>query len=85
MTAGQKKIYRLILEHFAEFGCAPTLRGLMTSAGFTSPNGVVGHLKAIAGAGLIVWNRDGTSRGIEVPGIHAAAKATAAEMLKAAT
>lgn len=66
LTPRQMEIYRAIGEHVVDTGHVPTLRDLMKRVGMTSPNGVVGQLRAIERKGWLTV-RDDISRGIEVP------------------
>ena len=53
LTDQQKKIFQLILSHIEQFGNPPTIREIAEQMKFKSPNGVVGHLKALERKGLI--------------------------------
>lgn len=81
LTDRQREVYRCILECFAVTGTAPTIRDLCIDLDISSPNGVVCHLEALAAKGWIAWNRDGRSRGIEVPAIAHEVRARAGLML----
>lgn len=81
MTEATNRVFRLIVQHFAEHGRPPTVREVQQAAGFASPNALTYHLQALEKHGLIVRER-GTSRGIEVPAIRDAAKAAAKSLLQ---
>lgn len=53
LTTQQGKIFKLILSHIERFGNPPTIREIAEQMNFKSPNGVVGHLKALERKGLI--------------------------------
>ncbi len=53
LTAQQAKVFKLILSHIEQFGNPPTIREIAEQMNFKSPNGVVGHLKALQRKGLI--------------------------------
>ena len=65
LTDQQKKIFKLILSHIEEFGNPPTIREIGEQMGFRSPNGVVGHLKALQRKGLITRSSN-KSRAIQL-------------------
>jgi len=53
LTGQQKKIFKLILASIEQYGNPPTIREIAEQMQFKSPNGVVGHLKALERKGLI--------------------------------
>lgn len=55
MTERQQAILETIRQHWASFGCSPGLADLCLAFGYTSPNGIVHHLRAMRDAGLIEW------------------------------
>lgn len=65
LTGQQKKIFQLILSHIEEFGNPPTIREIAEQMNFKSPNGVVGHLKALERKGLITRSSN-KSRSIQL-------------------
>ena len=65
LTDQQKKIFRLILSHIEQFGNPPTIREIAEHMHFKSPNGVVGHLKALQRKGLITRSSN-KSRSIQL-------------------
>jgi repressor LexA len=65
LTGQQKKIFQLILSHIEEFGNPPTIREIAEQMNFKSPNGVVGHLKALQRKGLITRSSN-KSRSIQL-------------------
>ena len=65
LTVQQGKIFRLILSHIEEFGNPPTIREIAEQMNFKSPNGVVGHLKALERKGLITRSSN-KSRAIQL-------------------
>lgn len=81
LTPRQRDVYRAILTAFATYGSAPTIRELCSDLDISSPNGIVQHLTALHAKGVIVWHRDRSSRGIEVPTLAAELKARAGAML----
>ena len=65
LTDQQKKIFQLILSHIEQFGNPPTIREIAEQMKFKSPNGVVGHLKALERKGLITRSSN-KSRAIQL-------------------
>lgn len=65
LTDQQKKIFSLILSHIQQFGNPPTIREIAEHMQFKSPNGVVGHLKALERKGLIIRSSN-KSRSIQL-------------------
>ena len=65
LTVQQRKIFELILSHIEEFGNPPTIREIAEQMNFKSPNGVVGHLKALERKGLITRSSN-KSRAIQL-------------------
>ena len=65
LTVQQRKIFELILSHIEEFGNPPTIREIAERMNFKSPNGVVGHLKALERKGLITRSSN-KSRAIQL-------------------
>jgi len=65
LTDQQKKIFQLILSHIEQFGNPPTIREIAEQMRFKSPNGVVGHLKALERKGLITRSSN-KSRSIQL-------------------
>ena len=65
LTEQQKKIFNLILSHIEQFGNPPTIREIAEQMHFKSPNGVVGHLKALERKGLITRSSN-KSRAIQL-------------------
>ena len=53
LTERQNLVFKFILSHIGEHGNPPTIREIAEGMNFKSPNGVVGHLKAIERKGLI--------------------------------
>lgn len=53
LTERQNLVFKFILSHIGEHGNPPTIREIAHGMNFKSPNGVVGHLKAIERKGLI--------------------------------
>ena len=53
LTERQNLVFKFILSHIDEHGNPPTIREIAARMNFKSPNGVVGHLKAIERKGLI--------------------------------
>lgn len=53
LTERQNLVFQFILSHFEEHGTPPTIREIAAGMNFKSPNGVVGHLKAMERKGLI--------------------------------
>lgn len=53
LTDRQNLVFQFILSHIGEHGNPPTIREIADGMNFKSPNGVVGHLKAIERKGLI--------------------------------
>jgi repressor LexA len=54
LTPRQREIYRFIRQHWQEHGYVPTVREIAEHFGIRSPNGVVGHLRALERKGLIL-------------------------------
>lgn len=65
LTLRQAAILAFIRRSFRECGCAPTIREIGAEFGFSSPNAIAGHLRAISRKGYIRVVR-GRSRGIEL-------------------
>lgn len=53
LTARQQSVFDYIRNCIVEDGFAPTIREIAEEFGFSSPNGVVGHLRALEKKGLI--------------------------------
>lgn len=53
LTERQNLVFQFILSHIREHSNPPTIREIADGMNFKSPNGVVGHLKAIERKGLI--------------------------------
>ena len=53
LTARQARVFDFILEVTEKNGYAPSIREIADEMGFTSPNGVTGHLKALERKGYI--------------------------------
>ena len=53
LTPQQNRVFQFILSHMQTHNNPPTIREIAAEMGFKSPNGVVGHLKAIERKGLI--------------------------------
>lgn len=53
LTERQNLVFQFILSHIDEHGNPPTIREIAGGMNFKSPNGVVGHLKAMERKGLI--------------------------------
>lgn len=64
LTARQQAIYDFILQFRREQGCSPSIPEIQRAFGIKSPNGVAGHLKALAAKGA-VGKSDRGSRQIE--------------------
>ena len=65
LTPRQKKVFKFIRELIETRGYGPTVREIGEEFGIQSPNGVVGHLKALEAKGMIT-RADRTSRGIQL-------------------
>jgi repressor LexA len=63
LTPRQREVLDFIRDRTKSYG--PTIREIMAEFGFTSPNGVVCHLRALERKGRI-RRTPGISRGIEV-------------------
>jgi SOS-response transcriptional repressor LexA len=65
ITTQQARVLFFILAYRSEHGYSPTIREVMTAMGFRSPNGVRGHLRALARNRLIQpMPRPAPARGI---------------------
>lgn len=53
LTSRQREVFECIKRRINTFGYGPTVREIGDSVGINSPNGVVGHLKALQKKGLI--------------------------------
>ncbi len=53
LTERQKLVFQFILSHISEHSNPPTIREIAAEFNMKSPNGVVGHLKALERKGLI--------------------------------
>lgn len=86
LTTQQHKVLQAIITHFKDEGVPPTVRDLMGPMGFSSPNGVVCHLKALETKGLITRNTKGSekqqARGIRIRAIDDAVKSMAKVLLE---
>ncbi|GIU75573.1 MAG: LexA repressor [Bryobacteraceae bacterium] len=74
LTARQQQIYDFILAYRRENGCSPSIPEIQRQFGIHSPNGVAGHLRALAAKGVIRLSQRG-SRRIDVPQEREAAPA----------
>lgn len=54
LTDRQREVYECIRRSIKNYGYGPTVREIGDSVGINSPNGVVGHLKALVKKGLIL-------------------------------
>lgn len=54
LTDRQREVYECIRRSIKNFGYGPTVREIGDCVGINSPNGVVGHLKALVKKGLIL-------------------------------
>lgn len=66
LTERQQKIYDFILAYRRKNGCSPSIPEIQRHFGIRSPNGVAGHLRALAAKGVIRLSDRG-SRRIDVP------------------
>ena len=53
LTERQNLVFQFILSHIGEHSNPPTIREIAAELNLKSPNGVVGHLKALERKGLI--------------------------------
>lgn len=53
LTKKQKKVFDFICSRISKVGFGPTIREIADEMGISSPNGVVGHLRALEKKGLI--------------------------------
>jgi SOS-response transcriptional repressor LexA len=67
LTEKQEAIYKYIRSRILSGDSAPTVREIGDEFGLRSPNGVMGHLKALAKKGHIVRDEN-LSRAIRLPG-----------------
>ncbi len=65
LTPRQKKVFDFICKQIESRGYGPTIREIGAQFGITSPNGVVGHLKALESKGYI-RRTSGKYRSIEL-------------------
>lgn len=65
LTERQRAIFNYILRFRHEHGCSPSIPEIQREFGIRSPNGVAGHLKALAAKGMIGRGSRG-SRQIDV-------------------
>jgi repressor LexA len=66
LTRRQHQVYEFIVRQIQLRGYGPTVREIGQALGIRSPNGVVGHLRALERKGLIQRDRH-ISRGIHLP------------------
>ena len=64
LTARQLSIFEFISENILQRGYGPTVREIADAFGIKSPNGVMGHLRALEKKGLILRDKN-KSRAIE--------------------
>ena len=69
LTTRQSDIYEYIKKCIVEDQCPPTVRQIGNQFGIRSPNGVLGHLKALEKKKYIERD-DNESRRIRVVGFH---------------
>lgn len=67
LTQRQQRVFDFIVTHLEDFGNPPTIREIASGLGFRSPNGVVGHLKALQRKGVITRSSN-KSRAIRLTG-----------------
>ena len=65
LTARQLSIYEFIRDKILDRGYGPTVREIADAFGIKSPNGVMGHLRALEKKGLILRDKN-KSRAIEL-------------------
>jgi repressor LexA len=65
LTDRQREVFLFIVDYKTEHGFSPTVRDTMERFGFTSPQGVVCHFKALEKKGLI-RRIPGKSRAIKI-------------------
>lgn len=65
MTPRQKEIYDFIVQQICDVHRPPTVREIAAEVGIASPNGVIGHLRALEKKGLIRTTPE-KARGIAV-------------------
>jgi SOS-response transcriptional repressor LexA len=81
LTERQRAILAFIVGYWGERQTMPTLREIMRAFNISGPNGVVGHLKALARKGWVEV-AEVEHRGIRVPMLADAAKEAAANCLR---
>lgn len=70
LPSGQRRVLDAVIAHWREHGQSPSIRELCTALDIGSPNGVVGHLAALAKKRHIEWDRDRTARGVFLAGLR---------------
>jgi len=78
LTERQAKVLAAVVDYWATHGVSPSIRDIADACGFTSPNGAVCHLKALARKGAIEWltgEDKARSRGIWPAGCRAKVRA----------
>ncbi|MCH2201383.1 MAG: repressor LexA [Fuerstiella sp.] len=70
LTARQREIFEFVREIIVDRGYGPTVREIASRFGIRSPNGVMGHLKALEKKGLIS-RESNMSRAIQICGTAA--------------
>lgn len=83
LTNSQARIYRAILDHWAEKGESPAIRDLMKRLEIKSPNGIVGLLRTLERKGIIEPTNDVKARQIYPLGMRDAIQQTARVMREA--
>ena len=90
LTDRQRTIFHYIRDQIQENGYGPTIRDIQNEMGFKSPNGVVGHLRALENKGLIT-RQSNKSRSIvladevheETKGLPLAGRVAAGSLMEA--
>ncbi len=65
LTKKQEKVFAFVREKITDRGYGPTIREICDEFGFASPNGAMGHLRALVRKGLITRTAN-SSRAIEL-------------------
>ena len=68
LTKRQQRVYDFIKNHIEENGWPPTIREIGKHMGINSPNGVLGHFRALKKKGWIEFGEAHTSRCIRLVG-----------------
>ena len=70
LTEKQETVVGAIRVHWAKYGCSPSIRDLCDALDIGSPNGVMGHLRALVKKGAVELGGEKTARQIWTAGLR---------------